>query len=164
MNKKEINEKIFEEMMRTFIFMRHSMNTHHPRFEDGGLQRGQGKILKILAEKQEMPQRELVDILDIKPSSLSELLSKLEKKGYIKKEQNGRSFDICITKKGKDFVEKMTDETDDDLAEYFIGINEEEKQQLFEILQKLNRELEENLSKSGVHRHHGPFSHRFFHR
>jgi len=63
--------------------------THHSRRTQGPFEdphRGQGRILALLKVKPEISQRELSYLLDIRNQSLSELLTKLEKAGYISRE------------------------------------------------------------------------------
>lgn len=64
----------------------------------------QHKILSILNEKGNMPQRSLMELLHIKAGSLSEIIKKLEVKGFIEKLPNPddrRSMLISITEAGK---------------------------------------------------------------
>ncbi len=44
---------------------------------------GQGRILAILLERKSMTQKELMELLQIQPGSMSEILTKLEEKGLI---------------------------------------------------------------------------------
>lgn len=48
--------------------------------------RGQGRVLSVLSVKPEISQKELSCLLDMSKQSLAELLSKLEKSGYIARE------------------------------------------------------------------------------
>lgn len=57
------------------------------RLPQGGPARGQALILSILAGRDTLSQRELQQMLGIQPGSLSELLSKLEVKGYLTREK-----------------------------------------------------------------------------
>ena len=50
--------------------------------------RGQGRVLALLSAKPETTQRELSFLLDMRQQSLSELLSKLEEKGYVTREKS----------------------------------------------------------------------------
>ena len=67
-------------------------------------QRGQGRILKTLAEQPEMSQKELQEKMNIQAGSLSEVLAKLEHKGFItraKDENDKRSSIITLTEEGQ---------------------------------------------------------------
>lgn len=74
-----------------------------------GRGRGQGKILRILAEKKSISQRQLQEILDIQPGSLSEILTKLESKGLILREkcdEDRRAVVVRITPAGEAAAEQ----------------------------------------------------------
>ena len=60
---------------------------HHVA-KHSGSGRGQDKILCILAEEESISQRKLQEILDIKPGSISEILTKLENKGFLIREKS----------------------------------------------------------------------------
>ncbi|MCD8158903.1 MAG: MarR family transcriptional regulator [Clostridiales bacterium] len=60
----------------------------HFLYHRRGGKRGQKKIVSLLVENGNMSQKEIKDILDIKSGSLSELVSKLASKGYIKRERD----------------------------------------------------------------------------
>jgi hypothetical protein len=65
--------------------------------------RGQGRVLALLAVKPETTQRELSFLLDMRQQSLSELLAKLEEKGFVtreKSEQDGRVTVVKLTEAG----------------------------------------------------------------
>ncbi|MBR6221764.1 MAG: winged helix DNA-binding protein [Clostridia bacterium] len=57
------------------------------RLPQGGPARGQALVLSILMGREALSQRELQQMLGIQPGSLSELLSKLEGKGYLTREK-----------------------------------------------------------------------------
>lgn len=100
---------------------------------------GQNKVLKILNKKDSMLQKELLEELGIRASSLSELLRKLENDGYIERERTRRGMEIrvTITEKGRVSAlerEMATKERDEAL---FGCLNEEERADLTRILNKL---------------------------
>lgn len=106
---------------------------HHP-----GRKRGQGKILRILSQREEMTQKELQDILEIRPGSMSEIVSKLEGRGMLERirdEQDKRKVILRITKDGKaEGMEKTRHEIE---RELFRSLSEEEQNTLRELLKKL---------------------------
>lgn len=70
----------------------------------GSPYKGQGRILAILKLKPEISHKELSYLLGISTQSMSELLRKLESKGYVKRvpsEQDRRSMNIILTEEGK---------------------------------------------------------------
>jgi len=91
--------------------------------------RGQGRILSLLRLKPEISQKELGDILDIRPQSLGELLSKLEKAGYIERtpsETDKRGMNIRLTDAGREAAEQPTSDSED----LFSVLTDEERTNL----------------------------------
>ena len=104
--------------------------------------RGQGRILAILKMQPEISVRDLSYLLDIRQQSLSELLGKLEKAGYITREaspEDHRSALIRLTEEGRATTE-FREERD-----FFGCLSEEEQEQFGEILSKLIASLEERV-------------------
>lgn len=69
---------------------------------------GQGRVLKLLRLKPEMSQREMAEILGIRPQSLGETLSKLEAAGYVEREpmeNDRRSLVVRLTESGAQAAE-----------------------------------------------------------
>ncbi|MDR1781591.1 MAG: MarR family transcriptional regulator [Bacilli bacterium] len=99
---------------------------------------GQEGVLQILNEENGLEQYQIAEILDIKPSSLSELLKKLEDKEEIKREEglNSRSKIVFITKKGQDRITNKINQNKD-INLLFENINDEEKERLLESTNKL---------------------------
>ena len=65
--------------------------------------RGQGRVLALLKAKPETTQRELSYLLDMRQQSLSELLAKLEEKGFVTREksaEDGRVTVVRLTEQG----------------------------------------------------------------
>ena len=102
-----------------------------------GRSQGQEKILRILSEEESISQRQLQEILDIKPGSLSEVLAKLEDKGFIQREKSQsdkRAVIIHITEAGK-AAAKHADMKSHDTP--FACLEEAEKETLRGLLKKL---------------------------
>lgn len=108
--------------------------------------RGQGKILSILHQTPHISQKELVRQLDMRPQSASELIKKLEKKGFIeryKSEEDQRVMMITLTKAGKVVLNQ-----NGDFQPVFLNVlTIEEKQQFNQILEKLVSEIEPEVAK-----------------
>ncbi len=103
----------------------------------GGRKNSQVKVLHILAKEDIIPQQKLQEILDIKPGSLSELLLKLETKGYIerlKSETDKRRTYVRITEEGRYALDEMREENNEDR---FSSLTEEEQESLRILLKKL---------------------------
>lgn len=128
--------------------------------------RGQGRILHILSQQQEMSQKELQEAMQVEAGSLSEIMGKMEAKGILerKKDDNDRRrMLVQLTEAGrKAALESMKDtNTGKDM---FQVLSEEEQQQLKEILVKLLKQWKEDFAKEGHgrqngHRHGGDHQH-----
>jgi DNA-binding MarR family transcriptional regulator len=113
----------------------------------GNPHRGQGRVLSILKLKPEMSQKELTYLLDMSKQSLAELLNKLEKKGYIKREpveEDRRSFNIKLTEEGAVVAGEM-DDNPLDLDKVFERLSAEELAKLYEYLKRIIECLEDQL-------------------
>ena len=103
-----------------------------------GKQRGQRRILDILACHPDMSQKALQQQLEIKPGSMSEIMTKLEAKGLIcreKDERDHRRMMIRLTEAGRREAQEHREEPQDE--EIFQVLTREEKLQLRELLTKL---------------------------
>jgi DNA-binding MarR family transcriptional regulator len=103
--------------------------------------RGQGQILSIVREHGSISQKELVQRLDMRPQSASEMIRKLEKKEYITRErsqEDKRVMTIHLTARGK-----IAAQQSDDFQPVVLDVlTPEEKEQFDHILTKLIHELE----------------------
>lgn len=116
---------------------------HSPVFK------GQNKILVALSEGDNVSQKELSLRLGISVQSTSEFVSKLQKKGYVTKQQSetdGRVQLIKLTKKGS----KAANQSLFYIPEYLDYLNETERQELSTILDKLNEGIQDNLQLNGI--------------
>lgn len=107
---------------------------------------GQPKILYILRRQDGYVQKELAEICGIKPSTLTVLLSKMEKINLIKKEKDivsggKRAFKIYLTDKGKDIANKVENIVEKMEERSFKGFSPDEKKQLLEMLGKISDNL-----------------------
>lgn len=111
---------------------------------------GQQRVLVILGKEDGLIQSQLAEILDLRPSSLAELLKKMEKNGEITRvatEEDKRLKRVYLTEKGRQKVPE-TGGTKAELSEaFFAGLTEAEKQQFSEYLQKIADGWEANFKK-----------------
>lgn len=103
--------------------------------------RGQGRILAILKLQPEITQRELSYLLDMRPQSIGELLSKLERSGYITRvpsEEDRRVLMIRLTEAGRNAGEQQ----ENGAGGIFDCLNEEEQRTLKGYLDRITDSLE----------------------
>lgn len=118
-----------------------------------GKRRGQGRILRTLCQRGEMPQKELQELLGIQAGSMSEIAAKLEDKGLIvrvRSEEDRRKVSLSITERGREWV----DQGDEAhilrrRAELFSALTPEEQGTLESLLDKLSNHWAQRLERRG---------------
>ena len=113
--------------------------THLAQHRKGHMH-GRGHILITLLKQGELTQRELMDDADVRSSSISELMGKMEADGLIsreKDENDKRNLRISLTEKGRAEAQAQLESRKQSSRDLFQTLNEEEKAQLENILGKL---------------------------
>ncbi len=119
---------------------------HHRR----GGKRGQGRILKILMAEGEMTQKELQERLGIQSGSMSEIVLKLEGRGFIRREReekDKRKIKLKITETGRSFFQERHQEMMNEEKNLFNGLTQSEQEVLQELLIKLLEDWESSFDK-----------------
>ena len=117
----------------------------HERHHEHGMPRpgflGRERVLTVLLEKEEgMHQKDILQRMHIHPSSLSELIDKLESDRYVERTvdpEDRRATRITLTEKGKARAYEVSDERRQHVSEMFSALSEEEKKQLLVLLDKI---------------------------
>ena len=115
-------------------------------FTELNLTEAQPKILYILRRTNGIVQKELAGICNIRPSTLTVMLTKMEEQGYICKEQcyvsgKKRAYKIYLTKKGKEKADKLEYVIESLENKGFEGFSQNEKNTLLDMLGR----IEENM-------------------
>lgn len=145
MNQKDTD--LIEQFMRlTWLFHRYHQQNHTHYGPMGDPRRGQGRVLAILKMKPEISQKDLSYLLDMRPQSLGEFLSKLEKNGYITRtpsETDRRVMNIKLTKEG----DEATGSTEQEFSfdKLFECLSVEEQKNLSGYLDRIIGTLETQL-------------------
>lgn len=135
---------------------------HHRK----GVKQGRSKILNILKKEKILTQRELQERLEIRSASLSELLGKMEDKGLIARTPNEfdkRTVDVRLTDEGQKAVKKTEGGFLSASQELFSGLDEDEKDQLASILNKLLTSWKLDENPTGFHHSHRKHHHGHHH-
>lgn len=109
-------------------------------FHRFGQNRTQNRVVKLLAERGELTQRELREILDTRPGSVSELLSKLEEKGLIRCErdtEDRRKVVLRLTDQGMEYGALLAQQEEEEEEQMFGALTQEEQETLKALLEKL---------------------------
>lgn len=107
------------------------------------------RVLRLIREEKGISQRKLAALLSIRPQSLSELLSKLEKDGYITRRQNPddkREIFVELTETGEQRAQEVETVREQQAVDFFSVLSTEEQEKLSELLDKLlqSRKPKEN--------------------
>lgn len=145
MNEEKI--ELIKEFVRVqWLFHRYHQQNHTHHGPMGDTSRGQGRVLTILKMKPEISQKDLLYLLDMRPQSLGEILSKLEKSGYITRtplETDRRVMNIKLSKEGMEVVSIAEQEFSFD--KLFECLGEEEQKNLSGYLRRIIETLEAQL-------------------
>ncbi|MFT8394976.1 MarR family winged helix-turn-helix transcriptional regulator [Propionibacterium sp.] len=109
-----------------------------------GVLQGQGRVLRLLALHSPVAQKDLAYLLGIRSQSLAELLGKLEASGLVSRSQNPddrRSWLVEITEEGRQQAESQPSIEEGP----FSALEESERRQLAELLDRVIDEVEKNL-------------------
>lgn len=163
-NTKGLMEKFLQLHAMIARYVHHTRRENEPQADP---HRGQGRVLRLLKMQQEISQKDLSYLLDIRPQSLGELLGKLERSELIIKtpsEEDRRIMMITLTEAGKAAAEQVTEQKLD-MDNLFSCLSQEEQESLSVLLSRLCDHLSEQLGKEEPsfdreHCHHHGFHHR----
>ena len=143
---------------------------HRDNYKKGGIYHGQAHLLVAVLNHDGASQRDLAEQLDVRPSSMTEMLTKLEKNNLIVRKQDEkdqRVMHIHLTEEGKKSAEEILESKDHSAASFFQALSEEEQEQLMLLVKKLSAGLEaeddchesrhygHGFGHHGSHHHHG---------
>ena len=104
-----------------------------------------GRLLACAAENPGVSSRELCELLDVRPSSLSEMLARAEADGLLTRaadEADKRVQRITLTEKGSRLISELKSARDEDARKKTSCLTEEEKKQFCELCEKLSGHIE----------------------
>ena len=139
-----LNTELYEKLAKLqWLLQRHHLKTHAAVGPMADTSRGQGRILAFLRMKDGISTKDLSYMLDIRVSSLNELLAKLEKAEYIIRkpsETDKRIILIYLTPKGQEEEGQEIDSFN-----IFSRLSPEEQANFGDYLVRLITTLEEEL-------------------
>ncbi len=101
----------------------------------------QRRALIILRKTGSVSQRKLTELLNIKPGSMSEILTKLANKGLIERTQSAddrRTSIISLTEKGIQAADEASEFRSERRVEMFSYLDDIERITLLNLLEKIN--------------------------
>lgn len=129
-----------------WIARRHQLHRYMQHGPMADPHRGQGRVLTLLKMKPEISQKDLSYLLDMRPQSLGELLTKLEKGGYITRtpsESDRRVMIIKLTEQGKTAAEDVEPVGGQDAM--FDCLSEQEQKNMADYLTRILQSMEEQM-------------------
>lgn len=150
--RKELAKQFINSQMLLYRYQMQSFKNFGPY---GNPHRGQGRVLSVLKTRPEISQKELTDLMNMSKQSLAELIGKLEKSGYIKREpseRNSRVFNISLTAGGAAVADKLED-TPPEIAQLFDCLSDEEVNTFSEYLKRITEEMAKQFLGSGTDLH-----------
>ncbi|MCS7202335.1 MAG: MarR family transcriptional regulator [Dictyoglomus sp.] len=116
------------------------------------LYRGQAPVLLLLQEKEGLIQKDIVRELKIKPSTVTLILRRMERRGLIRKEkdkEDKRYSRIYLTNEGKKFISNLREVFNILEKECFMNFSEDEKELLKNFLKRIRDNLRKLNENSG---------------
>ncbi len=134
-------ESLEFEAARLFYQIAHIItNRTKSRNQNMDYHSGQFKCLLYLDASGEVAQNDLCDVLEIRATSISETLSKLEKYGLIirkPKEKSKHALMVSITPLGHEAAVKCKEHILEDSRDMFHALTQEEKESFYKSLKKI---------------------------
>lgn len=157
--RREMHDNTADRNDKLILNLRDLSHTMRFLYEGKGSQK---RILIVLKEiGGSVTQRELTERLGIQPGSASEVITKLEDAGYIKRtpnEADRRTINIDLTETGKTAAEEAQKERKQRHEQMFSCLSDEEKKQLLCLLEKVNTDWKQRYQDIGesrrMHKHH----------
>ncbi len=144
----EMNIELFEKLSRLqWLLHKQHLRNHNENGPMADPTRGQGRILAILKMQDGISTKDLSYLLGIRVSSLNELLSKLEKSGFIIRESSEadkRVMIVKLTEKGKNEQQQERD-----FSDMFSCLFDDEQKIFGEYLDRVITSLTSELGDDG---------------
>lgn len=134
----------------------------HGCLEQHALHHSQYYLLSLISQQQGTMQQDLAEKMDIRSSSMTELLGKLEQAGSImrkKDDKDQRIMRVFITEKGKQIVEQAKDTASDITTSLFDCLSEEEQNQFLVLIQKVSTHIDSKVESNEMHTCHHKIQH-----
>ena len=116
-----------------------------PDRRDFALPPAAGRLLECVAANSNVSSRELCEMLDVRPSSLSEMLARAESEGWVTRtvdEDDRRIQRVALSEKGREIVTRMREARETDYARKTACFSEEEKAAFCSLCNRLSDHIE----------------------
>ena len=151
-----------QNVIHSILKLMRAMRRHPPR-PDHGFPPAIGRFLTLLSENNGASSREMCELLDIRPSSLSELLVKMEREQLINRtadENDRRVSRITLSERGNEALSRISARRDDEAERLSACFTDEEAAQFCALCDRLSAHLESLPYEDGERFDgHPPFPH-----
>ena len=128
-------------LMRTAAMARRTSTGAEESSEQTKIRHGYGYVLDALKDDRGMSQQEIADAIGIRAQSLSEAISVLEERGFVRREQSEcdrRVTLVYITEKGSEKRQELAERREIKAREFFKCLDDGERDTLCLLLAKLS--------------------------
>ncbi|MFB7816133.1 MarR family winged helix-turn-helix transcriptional regulator [Paenibacillus chitinolyticus] len=145
-NKKEPFLSKQEEKLGVLIWFRlsrvynQSIRQSNQHLKAWNLSAAQFDVLVQVGSHERLTQQELADKLLVTKGNITQLLSKMEELGWIRREQEWKTKYISLTAEGQALFDEVVPQQEQFQASQFDGLDREEKKQLLELLKKVQKQ------------------------
>lgn len=133
------------------------MHRFHSLREGHGHYREQSRLLLLIAQNDGIIQRELAEEMDVRPSSMTEMLAKMEQLGLVVRKQDEkdqRAIHVYLTDEGKAAAEEFRRATERLTDTVFKSLSDEEIKEMFRLTLKVCDDLRATGLDEHMHGHH----------
>lgn len=110
-------------------------------FETIGISASYGHLMLVIIDEPNLTLGEISKRMNVKSSTMTRLIDKLQQKGYVERHTSGRSVSITPTQKGKDLRPKIMDALKVLFNEYCDKLGKDFAVKLTEDIHKANTNL-----------------------
>ncbi|MFB7640437.1 MarR family winged helix-turn-helix transcriptional regulator [Peribacillus butanolivorans] len=116
-----------------------SIRESNQHLKKWNLSAAQFDILVQVGSHERLSQQELANKLFVTKGNITQLLRKMEELGLIKREQEWKTKYLSLTEEGKEFFNEVVPKQEHFQASQFANLNKTEKQQLLDLLSKVQK-------------------------
>lgn len=98
-------------------------------------------VLARVGAAKGITQQELADRLLVTKGNISQLLDRLERRGLLKRCQEGRTNTLSLTDEGQQLYAQVVPAQEEMVAQHFSALTSQEVNQLLHLLRKLDRAI-----------------------
>ncbi|MDF1512546.1 MAG: MarR family transcriptional regulator [Anaerolineae bacterium] len=118
----------------------------HDRLDTLGLYHGQPSTLNALWEREGMTQSELADTLNRSPSTITKMVQRMEKAGFVERRDDAedeRISRVYLTDSGRNVRTAVEEIWHNFASQAFVNFSEQELVQFYALLQRFHLNIEE---------------------